>query len=287
MAKRSFLPGSSRDRIKDLMQKNSETQAKLATSTGIDASTLSRFLSGSTDKMSHENIMKIASHFAVSTDFLLGETDIPDRKNYDIEELGLSAGAVRLMVGKELDMNMLNVLLEHSLFPDLLSLMARYLDGSMVEGFKVQNQLYDMLIGFGKEHALIHRADRHAVKRSIRDIEKMKVNPSSIDTHAIEDLFKQIVRDIKENAIDYAREIEPANKEILERFREQIKGNAKYIDLRKLTPERLSRAAVELAALDDSIPEDVRENMVKATSDFIGSYYTNTDGETDDKGKAV
>ena len=31
----------------------------------------------------------------VSTDFLLGETNIPDRKNYDIAELGLSVEAQR------------------------------------------------------------------------------------------------------------------------------------------------------------------------------------------------
>ena len=33
--------------------------------------------------------------FNVSTDFLLGETNIPDRKNYDIAELGLSVEAAK------------------------------------------------------------------------------------------------------------------------------------------------------------------------------------------------
>ena len=31
----------------------------------------------------------------MSTDFLLGETNIPDRKNYDIAELGLSVEAAK------------------------------------------------------------------------------------------------------------------------------------------------------------------------------------------------
>ena len=41
--------------------------------------------------ISHEQVLKIARLFNVSTDFLLGETNIPDRKNYDIAELGLSS----------------------------------------------------------------------------------------------------------------------------------------------------------------------------------------------------
>ena len=51
---------------------------------------LRRFISGKTDKLGDENIIRIARAFDVSTDFLLGEVDEPDRKNYDISELGLS-----------------------------------------------------------------------------------------------------------------------------------------------------------------------------------------------------
>ena len=44
---------------------------------------LSRFISGKTDKLGDENIIRIAHVFNVSTDFLLGEVDTPDRLNYD------------------------------------------------------------------------------------------------------------------------------------------------------------------------------------------------------------
>jgi transcriptional regulator with XRE-family HTH domain len=66
------------------------TQAELAAQIGSTESTLSRFISGKTDKLGDESIIAIARVFNVSTDFLLGEVDIPDRKNYDISELGLS-----------------------------------------------------------------------------------------------------------------------------------------------------------------------------------------------------
>ncbi|MFQ7014546.1 MAG: hypothetical protein ACLRRU_09445 [Faecalibacterium sp.] len=59
------------------------------------SSTISRFISGAKGTLTHEQVLKIARLFNVSTDFLLGETNIPDRKNYDIAELGLSVEAAK------------------------------------------------------------------------------------------------------------------------------------------------------------------------------------------------
>ena len=90
-----YLPGKIRDRIQDLMKSRKVTQAELAAKIGCSESALSRFISGKTDKLGDESIIRIARAFEVSTDFLLGEVDEPDRKNYDISELGLSVEAAR------------------------------------------------------------------------------------------------------------------------------------------------------------------------------------------------
>ena len=70
-----YLPGKIRDRIQDLMKSRKVTQAELATRIGVSESSLSRFISGKTDKLGDENIIRIARVFNVSTDFLLGEVD--------------------------------------------------------------------------------------------------------------------------------------------------------------------------------------------------------------------
>ena len=93
----TWLPGDTRQRIQDLIKDSSITQAELAGIIGLSESALSRYLKGQTEMLGDGYIIKIAKHFNVSTDFLLGETDIPDRKNYDIEELGLSAEAAKLL----------------------------------------------------------------------------------------------------------------------------------------------------------------------------------------------
>ena len=91
MEKQEWLAGTTRERIQDLAKNRKVTQVMLAEATGINRSKLSRFFSGASDSLSHEDIVKIAHFFRVSTDFLLGETNEPDRKNYH----GISAGQRR------------------------------------------------------------------------------------------------------------------------------------------------------------------------------------------------
>ena len=114
----TWLPGKIRDRIRDLMKERGLTQAELALRIGTTESTLSRFLSGKTDKLGDESIIRLARTFNVSTDFLLGESDVPDRVNYDISELGLSVQAARNLYTKKVDARVVNRLLESPRFAE-------------------------------------------------------------------------------------------------------------------------------------------------------------------------
>ena len=90
-----YLSAPSNVRLADLMKEHNISQPELAKEIGCSKSTISRFISGAKGTLTHEQVLKIARLFNVSTDFLLGETNIPDRKNYDIAELGLSVEAAK------------------------------------------------------------------------------------------------------------------------------------------------------------------------------------------------
>ena len=70
----TYLPADVRTRIVDLMKANKVTQKKLALTIGVH------------ERLSEESVIRIAKAFNVSTDFILGTTEIPDKKNYDISE---------------------------------------------------------------------------------------------------------------------------------------------------------------------------------------------------------
>ena len=143
----TYLPGKIRDRIQDLMKANKVTQAELAARIGCSESMLSRFISGKTDKLGDENIIRIARVFNVSTDFLLGEVDIPDRLNYDISELGLSVQAARNLYTHKVNPKVVNALLENPEFANTTNLISGYLDDELAKGFAAQNQLYATVAG--------------------------------------------------------------------------------------------------------------------------------------------
>ena len=67
-----YLPSTTRERILDLIKEQHMTQKDLAERIGCARSTLGRFLSGETDKIGDENIIRIADVFRISSDYLLG-----------------------------------------------------------------------------------------------------------------------------------------------------------------------------------------------------------------------
>lgn len=139
---KTFLPGDVRQRLTDLMKDQKVTQTELARKIGCGDSVLSRFISGQTDKLSNENIIRIARVFNVSTDFLLGITNVPDRKNYAIDELGLSAEAARNLFTEKVNTAVLNRLLESPRFAELTYTLEQYFNDTIAAGFAAQNQMY-------------------------------------------------------------------------------------------------------------------------------------------------
>ena len=58
------------------MKEHNISQPELAKEIGCSKSTISRFISGAKGTLTHEQVLKIARLFNVSTDFLLGETNM-------------------------------------------------------------------------------------------------------------------------------------------------------------------------------------------------------------------
>lgn len=78
----------------------------------------------------------------MSTEFLLGLTDIPDRKNYDIAEQGLSIQAARNLYTGVVNVQVFNLLLKDPQFAVLSNHVADFFDETMAAGYAAHNQLY-------------------------------------------------------------------------------------------------------------------------------------------------
>jgi transcriptional regulator with XRE-family HTH domain len=184
-----FLPAAVRDRIWDLLKERKVTQAELAARIGCSESSLSRFISGKTDKLGDENIIRIARAFDVSTDFLLGEVDEPDRKNYDISELGLSVEAARNLYTQKVNPKIVSHLLENPQFADTTYQIARYLDNELTSGFAAQNQLYSMVSSM-----------LGTVPQAADEVKSLRTPIDQAELSSIQNSFMKAVRAVKKEA---------------------------------------------------------------------------------------
>ena len=214
----TYLPGKIRDRIQDLMKSHKVTQAELAARIGCSESMLSRFISGKTDKLGDENIIRIARVFNVSTDFLLGEADVPDRLNYDISELGLSVQAARNLYTHRVNPQVVNALLENPEFANTTNLISGYLDNELAKGFAAQNQLYATVAGMlrGQPDAVndikklqnpAYQADLTAIQRSFMAAVQAVKKEVGNDMLFSENLSKQDIQKIKQVAVDLLQKV--------------------------------------------------------------------------------
>ena len=265
----TYLPGDTRQRIQDLIKNRKVTQAELADKIGISESALSRYLQGKTEMLGDGYIIRIAKLFEVSTDFLLGETDIPDRKNYDIEELGLSADAARNLYTQKVNPKIVSQLLENPRFPQLSSLLASYQNETMAAGIAAMNQNITFVRSLLMGQANLHPEQAEAAKTAATDLQAMQTPAIFADTNAIQNLFMQIVRDLKDPTMSNLKDSKAATAEVLEQLRKELSKGQDAVDLSSLTASDMSAAIMKMLS-----GADVPEETMSALSESLTTLFS-------------
>ena len=264
-----FLPGDVRQRLSDLMKRYNVSQTELARKIGCNDSLLSRFLSGKTNKLSNKNITRIAKAFNVSTDFLLGVTTVPDRKNYEIDELGLSAQAARNLYTGKANTQVVNYLLESPRFLELTYILEQYFNGTVAAGYAAQNQLYATLSSLTRKSV-----KTKAAAQAANEINRLKTPIYQADLATIENQFMLAVKEVKKeisNDFDAIRAMTAEEAEKM--FSEITKGQ----DMENLTvtPKQVSDLIIGSVAGMDCIDPDALNMLGQALTGLFQSTLDN------------
>ena len=251
----TYLPADVRKRIVDAMRERKMTQRELALRIDVNESTISRFLSGKTEKLSEESVIRIARVFNVSTDFILGTTVIPDKKNYDISELGLSVEATKNLYTGKVNNDVVNRRLENPRFATVTYMIAQYMDDTLAGGYAAQNQMYatlsSMLLGINKTSAAVQAA---------RTANAMKVPAYQADQTTIQNTFMTVVKEIKKEAGSDLAAAKAIGKETTERmFTELTKGQDTPIPT--ITPEAVADAVTGSISGVDGVNQEALDNF--------------------------
>ena len=264
MAK-AYLPGTVRERIQDLMKEHHLSQSELAAMVGSSDSALSRFLRGKTDKLGDEAVIRLARAFNVSTDFLLGETDIPDRKNYEIAELGLSVEAAKNLYTGKVCSEIVSRLLESPTFAEVTYRIEQHCNDELAKGIAAQNQLYSTLSDLTRTNVKSRYAGRAA-----RDIGRLKTPVYQADLTMIEVQFMNVIREIKR---DKSSEFTAVKEQTDDITRKVFEGLTKDQDRRlpKITPEQVADTMMDSVAgldLQKETLDTFRNAMILLFSDL-------------------
>ena len=240
----AYLPGTVRHRIQELIKERKITQAELAAEIGMAESSLSRFLSEKTDKIGDEYIIKIADFLGVSTDFILGQTAFPERRNYDIEELGLSYKAAMALYTREVDTDVVNRILESPQFPEITRMIARYFKDSNAEGPAGLNAMWDtmrQMIGTLDTSHLTN--PQEGTEAAAQILGMMKTAPHEKDVEAIQSALMTMLQDIKTGIQTHTQTTELATKQITQSMMQSmVKGENAVPALQSISPEQLAGA---------------------------------------------
>lgn len=271
-----FLPGNIRQRLFDLMKHNNVSQTELARKIGCNDSLLSRFLSEKTDKLGDENIIRIARAFNVSTDFLLGVTTVPDRKNYEIDELGLSAQAARNLYTGKANAQVVNYLLESPRFLELTYILEQYFNDTVAAGYAAQNQLYATLSSLTRKSA-----KTKAAAQAANEINRLKTPVYQADLATIESQFMLAVKEVKKEIGNDFAAIRAMTAEETERmFTEITKGQ----DMENLTvtPQQTSDMIVGSVAGIGCVDPDALNTFGEALTGLFQSILDNAASQEKD-----
>lgn len=265
----TFLPGTVRDRIADLMKYYKVSQTDLALKIGCGDSLLSRFLTGKTDKLGDENIIRIARAFNVSTDFLLGITNVPDKKNYAIDELGLSAQAARNLYAGKANAQVVNYLLESPRFLDLTYILEQYFNDTVAAGYAAQNQLYTTISSLTRK-----TVKTEAGEQTANEINRLKTPVYQADLATIENQFMMAVKEVKKEIGNDFAAIRAMTAEEAEKMFSEI---TKCQDMENLsvTPKQVSDLIIGSVAGMDCVDPDALSTLGEALTGLFQSTFDN------------
>ena len=267
----AYLPGTVRHRIQELIKERKITQAELAAEIGMAESSLSRFLSEKTDKIGDEYIIKIADFLGVSTDFILGQTDFPERRNYDIGELGLSYKAAMALYTREVDTDVVNRILESPQFPEITRMIARYFKDSNAEGPAGLNAMWDtmrQMIGTLDTSHLTN--PQEGTEAAAQILGMMKTAPHEKDVEAIQSALMTMLQDIKTGIQTQTPTTELATKQITQSMMQSmVKGENAVPALQSISPEQLAGAYSTLPGATPELGGQFSELIKNFIRDFM------------------
>lgn len=190
------------ERIEEIRKDNKLSQRELAAQAGISYDALRRVENGETNTINSDMLIRLAEYFGVSTDYLLGLSNIRERRSYAVSELGLSEEAVKRLASRKIDPDSLNLFLANDRFAAITQLAKTYLLQRTLNGMLGMNMIMDYAIEGMKSASVTDPEAKRERVRHITALQGMKSQGNNAGRDQMERLFSQMLTEMeKEMAV--------------------------------------------------------------------------------------
>ena len=258
-------------RLEHLRARKGVSDAELAKAFGINRSTIGRILKGETEKVSSQMIIDAAQYFGVSTDFLLGLTDMPDPMNHPVESFGLTEGAARAILSEDVNIGILNRLLENLRFCQLTQTMAYALEPDQTAGV----MSYANILAHGESLFLEYMAPSVIIKRELKkDSQKIAakvIDPNTVGNGQMLEEFRAVIQQIrKDMKMDKPLSV-PVTRELLKEMDKEILARAGG-ERKNINPRIVAEVLTDKSMVANICTPDQRRKFIDLIEDILITY---------------
>ena len=255
-------------RLEHLRARKGVSDAELAKAFGINRSTMGRILKGETEKVSSQMIIDAAQYFGVSTDFLLGLTDMPDPMNHPVESFGLTEGAARAILSEDVSIDMLNRLLENLRFCQLTQTMAYALEPDQMAGV----MSYDNILAHGESLFLEYMAPSVKIKRELKkDSQKIAakvIDPNTVGNGQMLEEFRAVIQQIRKDMKMEKPLSVPVTREFLNEMDKEILARAGG-ERKNINPRIVAEVLTDKSMVANICTPDQRRKFIDLMEDIL------------------
>lgn len=254
-----------RKRLIWLREQRDWTQKQLAERIGVPPSQINRIESGQTKTISSDLLIALSQEYGVTTDYLLCLSNISSNRHAEVDRLGLSETAVRQLIARKVDPEIVSLLLEHKRFPELTRTVKIYLDAQMTADMAARNELYDFaareLYGLKDDSG----SNRQELARDIHLIKAQRIDKHEMDKAHIHTVFMEILEDIEKEMNKKTKVEANPSFDVGRLAREEIMKMPRE----KVTEEVIAKVVVEKMRAMNTINEKQAPIVVKLLTMFL------------------
>lgn len=188
-----YIKLTNAERLKDLREERGLTLDQLAKETGLSKSALGSYELNENVEISPHSALTLAKFYSVSTDYLLGLTEIKNRPNAELHELHLSDTMIDLLKSGRINNRLLCEMATHPGFPRFMTDVEIYVD--RIADMRV-NDMNAVLNA--TRQTILDRQKASEDDLYVRTMEVAQVSETDFFSHLMQKDLDAIIHDIRE-----------------------------------------------------------------------------------------